>query len=189
MTAPNEATTNPAAARVQVIPAPIVSPGVCGICGKTEHPEGFADLRLDFEWYGTLYFCADCVGAIARPFHFISIEQYQDMLDTISTLDAKCQRFADSYEKLVGFISEQRDAVNRSVLTDDGVGPLDSNDFLPFDDEGVTSSVANADEGTSESATGESSGTAKVMQLSSKQISVRVPSDSSGDDDTDPIGI
>lgn len=62
---------NPAAARVQLLEAPVVSPGMCILCGKSEHPDGFADPRLDFEYYGTLYLCGDCVGDFARLFGWL----------------------------------------------------------------------------------------------------------------------
>jgi hypothetical protein len=67
--------TNPAAARVQRIAAPIASPGCCIMCGKNEHPDGFADPRLDFEFYGTFYLCGDCVGDFARLFGWINPDQ------------------------------------------------------------------------------------------------------------------
>lgn len=70
-----EVTTNPAAARVQLIAVPIASPGACVLCGKNEHEKGFADPRLDFEFYGTLYLCADCVGDFASLFGWISPDQ------------------------------------------------------------------------------------------------------------------
>lgn len=70
--------TNPSA-RIVRVDAPVASPGHCGICGKSEHPDGFADARLDFEFYGTLYFCADCVGEYARLFNYMSPKDYEAM--------------------------------------------------------------------------------------------------------------
>lgn len=65
--------TNDPSARIRRIPTPIASPGNCVICGKNEHPQGFAATdNLDFEFYGTVYFCADCVGDYARCFGYVS---------------------------------------------------------------------------------------------------------------------
>lgn len=65
-------TTDPSA-RIKRVPAPVASPGSCVICGKNEHPDGFAQTdNLDFEFYGTVYFCADCVGDYARAFGYLS---------------------------------------------------------------------------------------------------------------------
>lgn len=60
-------------ARITRIANPVASPGCCVICGKSEHPLGFAATdNLDFEFYGTVYFCADCIGDYARVFGYLS---------------------------------------------------------------------------------------------------------------------
>lgn len=66
-------------ARVVRLPNPVASPGCCALCGKAEHPEGFADARFDFEFFGTFYLCGDCVGDYARAFGFISPGQYAEL--------------------------------------------------------------------------------------------------------------
>lgn len=54
-------------ARVQWVETPIASPGCCVICGKSQCVNGFLWPQLDFEFYGTLYICGDCVGDFVRP--------------------------------------------------------------------------------------------------------------------------
>lgn len=76
----DEVTTSDAAARVQLIETPIASPGQCTICGKSSHPVGFADPRLDFEFYGTVLFCGDCVGDFARLFGWVEPERFVEFL-------------------------------------------------------------------------------------------------------------
>lgn len=66
--------------RVSSLPA---SPGNCAICGKDQHPLGFADARLDFEFYGTFYLCADCIGEYARLFGFISPDEFAGMREQL----------------------------------------------------------------------------------------------------------
>lgn len=79
-------TTDPSA-RIKRIPAPIASPGSCVICGKNEHPDGFAQTdNLDFEFYGTVYFCADCVGDYARAFGYLSSD---DLVGLREHIDAQ----------------------------------------------------------------------------------------------------
>lgn len=73
--------------RITRVDAPIVSPGNCGICGKTDHPLGFADARLDFEFYGTLYFCADCVGEYARIFGYVSPDEIIKLREHVAAQD------------------------------------------------------------------------------------------------------
>ena len=79
---------NPSA-RVQRIPNPIASPGQCGICGKNEHPEGFADARLDFEFYGTLIFCRDCAGEIASVFGYHAPEDLIALREQVEDQNAE----------------------------------------------------------------------------------------------------
>jgi len=88
------------AARIQLISNPIASPGKCGICGKFEHEKGFADARLDFEFFGTLYFCADCAGEFARLFGFISPEQATQLAQYISELTQENEILKASLENL-----------------------------------------------------------------------------------------
>lgn len=78
-------------ARVQVIPAPIASPGKCVFCGKNQHDKGFIDPKLDFEFYGTLYFCADCVGDIARTLGYIDTEQAIKLAQEIRRLSEELE--------------------------------------------------------------------------------------------------
>ena len=69
--------------RVQRIANPIASPGQCGMCGKASHEKGFADARLDFEFYGSLIFCADCTGDLASVFGYVSPEDLAAMREMI----------------------------------------------------------------------------------------------------------
>lgn len=73
-------TTSDASARVQRVPVPVASPGSCLLCGKSKHPEGFAFFGIDFEFYGTLYFCADCGGDIANCFGWMEPNRVSSIL-------------------------------------------------------------------------------------------------------------
>lgn len=85
----NEATLD-TSARVKRIPAPIASPGCCGLCGKTHHDRGFASTdNFDFEFYGTLYFCYDCVGDYARTFGYMSREEVTNLLEELKSQRAE----------------------------------------------------------------------------------------------------
>lgn len=88
MNTPSDATAGAGdpSARVTRIDAPIASPGSCAICGKNSHPQGFADARLDFEFFGTFYLCADCVGEYARLFGYVSSD---DLATLRAHLDAQ----------------------------------------------------------------------------------------------------
>lgn len=84
MTTPsvNSNTVNPSG-RVQVIASPIASPGSCGVCGKSSHDRGFVDPRMDFEFYGTLIFCYDCIGDMARVMGYLSDDELEKIRETV----------------------------------------------------------------------------------------------------------
>jgi hypothetical protein len=113
MTTTSEAlnnSNNPAAARVQLLPAPVASPGMCGICGKNEHPDGFADARLDFEFYGTFYLCGDCVGDYARLFGWLHpmqaralAQKYQELSDELDLHRKALLNLEESVEHLTNY--------------------------------------------------------------------------------------
>lgn len=94
--------------RVMSLPA---SPGCCALCGKTEHPKGFAATdNFDFEFFGTPYFCGDCIGDYARVFGFISPENLQDVMQRLANQDEELdllrrsvtnlETLVDAYAKL-----------------------------------------------------------------------------------------
>ena len=69
---------NPSA-RITIQQVPQASPGHCGICGKGQDPNGFVDPQLDFDYYGSLIFCKDCIAQMAAIFGFISPEDYDEL--------------------------------------------------------------------------------------------------------------
>lgn len=78
--------TNPAAARFPVIPSPNIDPAHCGACGKASHEQGFVHTGMDFEFYGTLIFCADCAKEIGRAVGCLDPEQSVKLNDYLVQL-------------------------------------------------------------------------------------------------------
>jgi len=99
---------NPAA-RIKFLPIPQASPGQCGICGKGQDERGFADPGLDFEFWGTLIFCADCAGQIAAVFGFISVADYEDILGERDTAQLELRESKIQIEKLRSVIDNLND--------------------------------------------------------------------------------
>lgn len=75
--------------RVVKLASPVASPGACGLCGVAQHDDGFADARLDFEFFGTFILCGTCVGDYARLFNYSSPEDTIRMRDSIESLTAE----------------------------------------------------------------------------------------------------
>lgn len=55
------------------------SPGCCAICGSGQDPNGFVDTGLDFEFWGRVFFCPQCVEQIAGVFGFIHPKVVEDL--------------------------------------------------------------------------------------------------------------
>jgi len=131
-----EPTTNPAAARVQLIEAPVASPGVCILCGKSQHPDGFADAKLDFEFYGSLYLCGDCVGDFARIFGWIHPRQAQALAYKVNELDEQLRIHREALLNLESAVEHLTDY----KLLRNSTADVDTSKF----------NVSNVDEGTTE---------------------------------------
>jgi len=93
------------AARVRKISKPIASPAQCLICGKDRHPVGFASFdNVDFEFYGSLYFCGDCVGDIARPFGFLSREEIDAVVKKLTAQEIELKILRKSVVNLENLV-------------------------------------------------------------------------------------
>lgn len=156
MTNPSDAATgtSPLSARITRIPMPVASPGHCAICGKHEHPEGFAATdNFDFDFFGTVYFCADCVGDYARVFGYIS---EKDLIGLREHIDAQNQELTTLRLAVLGLESTVdgliADAHRRSTQRSDAIATSRgdvNNDSIPDD------SVVQPDEGHASSDVGE----------------------------------
>ena len=177
----SEVTTNPAAARVQRVAAPIASPGSCAICGKSEHEKGFADPRLDFEFYGTFYLCADCVGDFATLFGWIAPDQAIALAKRCDYLEGELNIHREALlnlESSVEYLTNYR--MLRSTIPDS-----DSSDSVG---EPITKSESEVDEAVSGSVIEFPSATTEaesdVSELATEQGSNDVPS-TTGDEPSD----
>lgn len=64
-------TVSTAQGRYYLLNTPVASPGQCGICGYSGSDRSYLDPRLDFEFYGTLIFCSECMASMAEVMGFI----------------------------------------------------------------------------------------------------------------------
>jgi hypothetical protein len=143
-------------ARIKRISAPVASPGKCAICGKPKHPQGFAATdNFDFEFYGTVYFCYDCIGDYARIFGFMSREEIEDLLARLTNQTEELKILRAS-------------VVNLETIVDAYTslrGPLSSNPVPVISD---ADSATPSDEGT---VSGEGSNLRLVTEASGDSVS------------------
>lgn len=108
----------------ELLDSPQASPGKCGVCGYSGSDRKFLNTRLDFEFYGILIFCADCVGAMANDFGFLSPDQSSDII----------QRLEDNEQELVTLRSA---VLQLETLGDLVAGLISSKPAVPDDNVSV----------------------------------------------------
>lgn len=101
------------------------APGQCATCGSGQDKNGFCDTQLDFEFYGRLYFCSNCVAEIAAVFGFISPVDYAEMEDEVNLSKLEKQRYIEKIDNLEEII----DGISglKSLISSD---PFKSADYL-----------------------------------------------------------
>lgn len=81
------------------------APGQCATCGSGQDKNGFCDTQLDFEYYGRVYFCSNCVAEIAAVFGFISPTDYAELEDELNLAKMEKQRDIDRIDHLEEIIN------------------------------------------------------------------------------------
>lgn len=69
--------------RFVVTNRPTASPGSCVVCGYTGDQRQYLDFRLDFEFYGSVYLCSDCMVDAGNCLGFATPEKFDAALATI----------------------------------------------------------------------------------------------------------
>lgn len=70
---------SPVVGRLNILDYPVALPAECGMCGFSGQERKYLDLRLDFEDYGALIFCQDCIMSMAQMFGFIKPDQAREL--------------------------------------------------------------------------------------------------------------
>lgn len=88
-------------------------PAYCAGCGTISSDEGYVDTKLDFEFYGIVYFCASCVRNMSDVFEGSLYRQ----------LEAKLKEANDEILRLHGVtlgMGQQLDGLMAERLSDRG---------------------------------------------------------------------
>lgn len=95
---------DPAGKFSRVSSGEMMLPAQCASCGKIEQVEGFVDTKLDYDFYGVVYFCCDCAFEMTTVF---PEAPYHTMRNRILMLEedivAKDARIASLERSLDGF--------------------------------------------------------------------------------------
>lgn len=105
--------------RFFLLDSPKATPGNCGICGFSGSERKYLDPRLDFEWYGTLIFCEDCVMSMAEVFGFILPAQARALEERVEEAERELIMYrglANNLENLNGSLAALGYVRDQSVL-------------------------------------------------------------------------
>ena len=72
--------------------SPQALPGKCGQCGKAKDNLGFIDTGLQFDFYGALIFCSECVLDMASKFGYINMETADNLKSRVAALEEENMR-------------------------------------------------------------------------------------------------
>lgn len=121
-------------ARITRLATPVATPGNCGICGKDQHPKGFADARLDFEFYGTFYLCYDCVGEYSRLFGYVGPEDIVGLRDVVDAQNAELNTLRQAVLGLESTVDNLAGELSRRSSVTDAVTVIDPMPHSLIDD-------------------------------------------------------
>jgi len=76
--------------RVQVLDAPIMSPGTCILCGSSggDHRK-FIDFGKEVDFLGTVYFCSFCIVEVMEKLEFIPVDNFDRLHESYRTLKVR----------------------------------------------------------------------------------------------------
>lgn len=153
--------------RLTVLDYPVALPAHCGLCGITGQERKYLDLRLDFEDYGALIFCEECVMSMAQVFGYIKPVQARELEARVEEAERELIQTRALLTNL-GSLRVSLDALGLGA----GDAPITIS-HVAFD------SVDKPDEGSTGEDTGESDELPDSEQSDSDKSS-----DESGSDDT-----
>lgn len=153
--------------RFRVIPAPVASPGSCGICGYGGGGRQYVDLGLDFEFFGTLIFCVPCAQALGAVVGCLPLE-------TSEALEKRVEAAEFESAHLRG-VALQMEQLRELFATHSLYSPGDGNSSEPvvgLPSEGESSTDAGTVSGSVEEGTTDSGG---AEQLSFESVEREEP--------------
>lgn len=110
--------------RFQRVPAGgMALPAQCAVCGTTYNEEGFVDTKLDYDFYGVVYFCCSCAFELTTvfpeaPYHTMRAR----ILELESAVVAKDAEVASLERTLDGLMAHRLIDRGVSVIGDTVIG-------------------------------------------------------------------
>jgi hypothetical protein len=98
-------------------------PAACAVCGSTYNEDGFVDTKLDYDFYGVVYFCCSCAFELTTvfpeaPYHTMRARILQLEADIV----AKDAQIASTEGILNGLMAERLIDRGVTIIGDTVIG-------------------------------------------------------------------
>jgi hypothetical protein len=92
--------------RVQIVKGtPPCSPGVCVVCGNPgDSNSRFIDFGFDLDFYGSIYFCENCIHEVVGLLGLVPVDRLNSALDTVELVTVDRNIYKSKYEELSGAV-------------------------------------------------------------------------------------
>lgn len=138
-------TVSTAQGRYYITNTPQASPGTCTICGYAGPDRSYLDPRLDFEFYGSLYFCEECMASMAQQMGFIEPAKARSLEARVEEAERELVHLRaatvamDEVRRALGISVPTANAVDSVLPVDGSVASdfVEGQQELPFDSVGV----------------------------------------------------
>lgn len=80
-------------------------PACCASCGSVENVKGFVDTKLDYEFYGVVYFCAQCAFEMTQVFNDSPYEQLVEQINALQKRIIELEAYSSKLEVIIDGVS------------------------------------------------------------------------------------
>lgn len=87
--------------RIQLIHgSPPALPGKCVVCGAVQCDNGFVDTGWEIDFYGVVYFCANCIREVLAVVGFLPVDSFKELTRRLLEQRAKVEALQIENEEL-----------------------------------------------------------------------------------------
>ncbi|HEY9262789.1 hypothetical protein [Chitinophaga sp.] len=86
---------------MQILDAPIMSPGTCALCGSAggDHRK-FIDFGKQIDWYGNVYFCTTCIAEVLDVMGYHPVANFDRLHDSYRELNVRYDKIQAENESV-----------------------------------------------------------------------------------------
>lgn len=87
--------------RIQLVyGSPPALPGKCVVCGSVSCNDGFVDTGWEIDFYGVVYFCANCIREVLGVVGYLPVDSFKELTRRLLEQRTKCEALQIENEEL-----------------------------------------------------------------------------------------